>query len=183
MIYDSYEWKKELSKQSRKLQFISRFYWTDTILKLLGHKVDMIILTVAIIARKLFESGKLSDDADNYKICVKEYIPRRHIDRLHSWVEDGDYSWGEYQEKSIPAKYICNSIIHSYVYSLCFTEKRKLYSIFVVSDQFRNELLYEVTIADLTKYLKFIATDSVSEVSMKFDTKKGDHKTDLKRRS
>lgn len=175
--------KKELSKQSRKLRFISRFYWTDTILKLLGHKVDMIILTVAIIARKLFESGKLSDDAENYKICVKEYIPRRHIDRLHSWVEDGDYSWGEYQEKSMPAKYICNLIIHSYAYGLCFTEKHKLYSIFVVSDQFRNELLYEVTIADLTKYLKFIATDSVSEVSMKFDTKKGDYKTYLKKRS
>jgi hypothetical protein len=171
MFYNSFDWKKELSTQARKLKLLKHKYWFNSI----SHKVDRAILLSAIIIRKLIESDKLSNSADEYKLQAYTYAPRRHVDKLHRWVEDGDYEWGEHKKVLIPAKDICNSIIHSYTYSLYFTESRKLVGFFVSSDFDRNKLLYEVDFDSWIKYLEYIANDDVIAIDLHFNEKKDDY--------
>lgn len=95
LIYESQEWKRELIRQKHFLNLYSKLKWTERRFAKHAHKIDLSLLVSAIIIRKLIESDKLSDDADNYKLNVVVYNPRKHIDKLHKWVEDGDYEWSE----------------------------------------------------------------------------------------
>ena len=182
MIYDSWQWKKELLIQKKKLSSLSKHYWSARRFEKNSHKIDLTVLTSVIIIRKLIESDRLSGEADSYNISVKCYSPRRHIDKLHNWVEDGDYEWGNYETKTTCAKIICNSLIHSYVYSPVFSEKKKLIGFFVVSDYDRNKLLYMISIQEWINYMMFVASDNICEVSVGFDTKKDDFKYKVKKR-
>ena len=182
LIYDSQEWKRELIRQKHFLNLYSKLKWTERRFAKHAHKIDLSFLVSAIIIRKLIESDKLSDDADNYKLNVVAYTPRRHIDKLHKWVEDGDYEWGDHQNSSVSAKTICNSLIHSYAYCPEFSEQHKLSGFFVASDFDRNKLIYEVTLSSWIAYLDFIASDSVCKLSMHFDEKKSDYTSTLKER-
>lgn len=182
LIYDSQKWKRELIRQKHFLNLYSKLRWTARRFNKYAHKIDLSFLVSAIIIRKLIESDKLSDDADNYKINVATYTPRKHIDKLHKWVEDGDYEWGDCQNSSVPAKTICNSLIHSYAYCPKFSEQYKLIGFFVASDFDRNKLIYEIELSRWIEYINFISSDSVCELSMHFNEKKSDYTSILKKR-
>ena len=182
LIYESQEWKRELIRQKHFLNLYSKLKWTERRFAKHAHKIDLSLLVSAIIIRKLIESDNLSDDADNYKLNVVVYNPRKHIDKLHKWVEDGDYEWGECQDLSVPAKTICNSLIHSYAYCPEFSEQDKLSGFSIASDFDRNKLIYEVKLSNWIAYLNFIASDSVCELSMHLDEKKNDYISMLKKR-
>lgn len=182
MIYDSWQWKKELTRQRKKIKHLAKKRWNDRTLKKCSHQIDLAFLTSAFIIRKLIESDKLSNEADSYKLNVICYTPRRHIDKLHKWVEDGDYEWGERKSEIVSAKTICNSLIHSYVYSPYFSETHKLIGFLVVSDHGRNELLYEIELQDWMDYMIFIETDDVCEALMHFNEQKNDYILTMKKR-
>ena len=136
------------------------------------HSFDKVILASAVIVRKLIESDKLSNLADNYRFDALVHSPRKNVDKLHRWIEDGDYEWDLSSKQSVLGKNICNSIIHSYVYSLYTNEKAYIDGFFVSSDFDRNKLLYQISLASWIEFLNYIASDDVIEVSLHFDGKK-----------
>lgn len=182
MIYDSQTWKRELVKLMRRLRIYSCIKWTDRRFGKYAYKIDLVLLTSAIVIRKLIESDKLSDEADNYQLKVIAYTPRRQIDKLHRWVEDGDYEWGDRKEEVVSAKTICNSLIHSYAYCPRFSEKFMFDGFMVTSDFDRNKLIYDIELTDWIKYMDYIASDSIGTLSLHYNEQKHDYMPTVKRR-
>ena len=52
--------------------------------------------------------------------------------------------------------------------------------VFVASDFDRNKLIYEIELSRWIEYINFISSDSVCEVSMRFNEKKSDYTSILK---
>lgn len=146
------------------------------------HKVESAILYSAFIIRKLIESEKLSDDADNYSLVVKAYLPKRRIDRLHHWSDEDEYDWDKYASDFILGKYICNQLIHSYVLQLRLLDNDAASGFLVSSDYNRNNRLIEVSIVDWINYIDMIIKDDVVDVQIYFDKKKDDYITSHKKR-
>ncbi len=182
MIYNSQKWKRELLRNKKRLCILRKIKWTERVFGIYAHKIDLTLLTSAIIVRKLLESDKLSDEADNYSITVTTYVPHRHIDRLHNWVEDGDYEWGDRTIEKVSARTICNSLIHSYAYCPKFSDQYKLMGFLVTSDFDRNKFIYDVELDTWIEYITFIASDSICEQSVFFNEKNCDYKSTIKKR-
>ncbi len=182
MIYDSQTWKRELVKLIRRLRIYSCIKWTDRRFEKYAYKIDLALLTSAIVIRKLIESDKLSDEADNYQLGVVAYSPRRQINKLHKWVEDGDFEWGDCQKKVVAAKTICNVLIHSYAYCPKFSEKLVLDGFLVTSDFDRNKLIYDIELTDWIRYMEYIASDFISTLSLQYNEQKHDYVSVVKRR-
>lgn len=172
MIYDSWTWKKDLRKCIAQLKWLKKLKYChalDSFFNRVYHCFDREVLYSAIIARKLIESDKLSDAADSFQFDVVVHRPRRNVDKLHRWIEDGDYEWDSTAKESVLGKNICNSIIHSYVYCLFLDEKTNIGGFFVSSDFDRNKLLYQVNLNSWIDFLEYIADDDVVSTTFRFN--------------
>lgn len=174
MIYDSRSWKRQLKRYARKLRLRRRFKIPSPLLNSFRNSIDKIILYSAVITRKLIESNKLSDSIDQYEFNVFCHKPRRNVDRLHRWVEDGDYEWDPTKKVSVLGKKLCNALIHSYVYSIYFDNNHYLDGFFVSSDYDRNKILYQVNLADWIDYITLVSEDDIIDAEFIFDIKKND---------
>ncbi len=184
MIYDSRSWKKQLIRYARKLNHKRRFkipsFFPSSLLNRFLDSIDKIILYSAVITRKLIESNKLSDPLDQYKLNVFSHKPRRNVDRLHRWVEDGDYEWDTTKKVSVLGKKLCNALIHSYVYSIYFDSSHYTDGFLVSSDYDRNKILYQVNLADWVDYITLVSEDDIVDIEFFFDEKKNDYATTKK---
>lgn len=178
MIYDSRTWKKDLRKCIAQLKWLKKlkyYHALDSFFNRVYHCFDREVLYSAIIARKLIESDKLSDAADSFQFDVVVHRPRRNVDKLHRWIEDGDYEWDSTAKESVLGKNICNSIIHSYVYCLFLDEKTNIGGFFVSSDFDRNKLLYQVNLNSWIDFLEYIVDDDVAATTFHFNKGKKEY--------
>lgn len=175
MIYDSYAWKRELRSKKRQITKNNTILDFEKNFDLAYHKVESAILYSAFIIRKLIESEKLSNEADEYWLTTKKYLPTKHIDRLHHWCDEDEYNWEKFATQNTEGKKICNQLIHSYVLRLVFEEEGAVIGFFVSSDYDRNKGLLEVSLEDWIKYMDMIIGDSVVEIDTHFDEKKADY--------
>lgn len=182
LVHESSEWKKELRnkrnqlrKYNRAVDYIRNFDSTC-------FKMERALLYSATIIRVLLESQKMSNEVDNFKINVSKNYPIKNIDRMHRWLDDGEYDFEHTVDDVVLAKSICNSIIHSYVFSLFFEEVGNAVGFLVSSDYDRNKVLYSVTLEDWINYLDFVIMDGVSHMFTTFDEKKSEYIYKIKER-
>ena len=165
MILDGY-WKTELQRYTQKLRFWSSLCrWTGSFAE---HQVNKYILYSAAIIRKLIE-----DETDAKKEFQKSECGMPELALLHydlpvtEYPFDGDkgfifhkviannYSAGS-RSTVVEAKTICNSIIHSYVWNLAYSEGKKgTQGFLTASDLEKDKKLYFVRISDWIDYINY----------------------------
>ena len=116
MVYDSWEWKRELREKKKEILRYNTKENFDHHFDSTYFKVERALLYSATIIRILIESQKLSDDIDQYKINVSKNEPIKHIDRLHRWLDEDEYNWDNTAHEKVYGKNVCNWLIHSYVF-------------------------------------------------------------------
>ena len=165
MILDGY-WKLELHRYILWLRFWSALCkWTGSFAE---HQVNKYLLYSAAIIRKLIE-----DEADakkerqnseyemselallHYDLPATEYQFDGDEDFiLHKVIED-NYNAGS-RNVMVEAKTICNSIIHSYIWNLAYSEgKRGAAGFLTASDREKDKKLYFVRINDWIGYINY----------------------------
>jgi hypothetical protein len=93
MVYESWEWKKELREKKRQLLRYNTKKNFDHDFEGTCFKTERALLYSAFIIRVLIESEKLSNDADTYCMNVSYNMPKKNIDRLHRWIDEDEYDW------------------------------------------------------------------------------------------
>lgn len=165
MILDGF-WKLELHRYTLQLRFWSFLCkWTGSYAE---HQVNKYLLYSATIIRKLFEdevdakkefqnSGYSMPELEllHFELPALEYPFDGEEDFiLHKFIPD-NYKAGS-RSITVEAKSICNSIIHSCVWNLVYSDaKRGTVGFLTASDWEKNKKLYFIKISDWIGYINY----------------------------
>ncbi len=170
MIWESCHWKEPLLENRR---YLLRFRYTDSTQENTLAKLEKIIFLGFYSIRKLVDAVKLSTTTVESVWPVKAYPNCDRID-LMNWHKIAEkYSFEKEVNLSKSLRWLCNQVIHSFVFVLDFDERGKLSGIYVSSDRERNKYLYFVDRKTILTILKIVGNDYPHE-SRRIRDSKGD---------
>lgn len=166
MILDGY-WKKELQRNIKSIKLWLKLSKVFT--QYAEHQINQNILYSAIVMRKMFE-----DEKHYEKLCMKHRHPLPPFKLLKYEVEvkncpfcgDKDfiieqlipenYDFKQSKTEKIELNFLCNQIIHSFVWSVVYYQNtRKIYGFAVASDRESNKNIYLFEIKEFIKAVEF----------------------------
>ncbi|NQT51687.1 hypothetical protein HQ576_06545 [bacterium] len=174
MIWDSAPWKTELLRIAvRFRKRLRQRRWPEQSLVC----VEKDVLIAFYVIRKLIEArSKLSTSTASDMLELKAYVATGKPITLLNWHrldELYDFSCPRSQRRDV--LFVCNQVIHSYVFMVAASESEAFSGILFSSDRERNKCLYELSATRLIRLLEKVASDYPSQVQMAFDESLGDY--------
>jgi hypothetical protein len=165
MIYESRFWKDDLLKQARSLlKKSTQKRWTENTY----FRFEQTVMLGFYSVRKLVEAKKISDMVAEQRVNLSMYkhkdewnpttlLNKRKIDKL--------YNLNEEEVISRNLRFLCNRLVHSYVFEERFDdESGLLLGIFFNSDKDRNKALYYIEIQKIIDIFEQVGSDYPTEV-------------------
>jgi hypothetical protein len=165
MILDSWVWKRDLARRGDVLQKrIQQQRWTEASCA----NVERDIFLSAYVVRKLLEAGKISDEVESTSLRAVEYYLRKEctVDIMNWHKLDELYDLSSGTETVVNIREYCNQIIHSFVFSLSFSESGGLDGFFVASDREKDRRLLYLNISTVAEALRCVTEDDVVTLQM-----------------
>ena len=133
------------------------------------------------IIRRLIESRKVSDAIRNKIIKLNQYRPTgTNVTYSHRHDIDELYDLAAPIIIKKPLDFVCNQIIHSYVFTLLIEDSGRRTSIIFCSDWERNKAAYRMTRGTLVRTLRMVGNNWPKRMSAIWDRKKGDYQINIK---
>ena len=181
MISESHCWKNDLLQCAQQLR--RRVYqrrWT----RVSSARVEQTVMLGFYAVRKLIEAKKLSDDVANQTLKITTHPWQSQsvtrLNRFDYW-ELYDLDRGRTIVRSLA--FLCNQVIHSYIFALSFDESNTFNGILVTSDRERHQALYFVQIQQIVDLFERIGHDDPDEVMFEFDSHLQDYRIKAKTKS
>lgn len=174
MIWESHYWKEDLVRSAKRLRKrIKQRRWSETSFAKLEKEVFIGFYGV----RKLLEAKKLSERLIKKRIPVQafKFTGARPITYFNWNSKCGDaYDFEKPAKLSMSLMFLCNQVVHSYVFKEVFDEDGALSGIFINSDREKNRMLYYVPLAEIVKLFTRVGNDYPSRHQATFDPTRGD---------
>ncbi|MCW5797325.1 MAG: hypothetical protein KIT40_02405 [Nitrospira sp.] len=175
MIWESQYWKEDLTRLALRLgQRSHQSKWSERSLGKLEKEIFIGFYSI----RKLLEAKKLSEDivnglipADSFKWSGGRKIT--HLTSSSALLEAFDFN--ALQKVKLSLRFVCNQVIHSYIYKETFDENGRLCGILISSDCQRNKTVFFITLKNIIKAFSEIGKDYPSNAEFRFDSKSGDY--------
>ncbi len=173
MIWESCYWKEPLLEVAVKLSRWPRVkHWTEE--RLVQIEKDVFVSFYAI--RKLLDSNKLSDTTRILQTNLYSYKSLGKPVTLMNWHDvDELYNLSNRNCEKLKLRYLCNQIIHSYVFVPSHNDYGGMGSFLFCSDRMRNEKIYEIEIEEMKRILRIVGKDYPSSASYKYNPTKKDY--------
>lgn len=157
MIWESVYWKKPLLQLANKLtkwQAPQKWGHRD----LVGLEKDLFIAFYSI--RKLMDAKKLSGSTAEMMVNVSVYPNKGRDVTFLNWHRLQElYDFTSARTEHLPLRFVCNQVIHSYVFMPCITEAGVFEGIFFCSDYERHKNLYGLDRTELIKVFHMVGND------------------------
>jgi hypothetical protein len=202
MIHESYYWRKELLKTAKTLKSQTKFEseWSDKKYA----KFEKQIMFGFYIVRKLLEAKKLTSDFDSKKLECSVYPSNgKKITLMNNHRFDECYDLENSSKEKRELRFFINQFVHSYIFSpiISVTDKdvekqmeneklteeeimeihdnadKEISGIFFNSDANKDESLFQIELKTIRKLFKEVGSCNVTQITMKYDAKKGDFKS------
>ncbi|WP_157756109.1 hypothetical protein [Nocardiopsis dassonvillei] len=167
MIHDSIPWREELIRVADRLEKRkTQRRWTGRT----GFLIERDIMTSAYAVRKLHEARRISDQISARMLKVKRFeLIGKVLDHYRSEFWES-FDLEKPTETQVGVTFLCNQIIHSFVWAISATEDEELFDgIFVSSDRERRRFLYFVHVDLLVKLFREIGEEEIVETRMSAD--------------
>jgi hypothetical protein len=181
MISESHYWKDDLLRQAEQLRRrMLQKRWTG----ISSAHVERSIMLGFYAVRKLIEAKKLSDDiaTQNLRIITHpwrgEAVTRRN--RFGYW-ELYDLSQRRTVARSLT--FICNQVVHSYLFALSFDESQRFNGILVASDRERHHALHFIQSQQIVDLFEQVGNDYPNEMKLEFDERIQDYRVESRTKS
>ena len=173
MIWESSYWKDDLLKTARKLERKkNQKRWPER--ALVNFEKEMFISFYSI--RKLIEANKISTDLIETIITAKSYPSLGKVVTSMNWHRiDELYDFSTSNIEKLLLTFICNQLIHSYVFMTSFNENNQLTGILFSSDRYRNKKLFSMDINDVIEILRKVGSNYPNISRSIYDEKKKDY--------
>jgi hypothetical protein len=175
MIWESHYWKKDLARLADCLRKRARQrQWSERSLA----KMEKEVFIGFYSLRKLLEGKKLSGKVVNRVIPADSfsYTGSQRITLLNWNTRVADaFAFDKPKKINLPIMFLCNQVIHSYVYKEVFDEEGLLTGIFISSDREKTRKLYFVAVTELIGLFTRIGKDYPSSREYQFDPNTDDY--------
>jgi len=131
------------------------------------------IMALAFVIRKLDQTGKLPDNTLNASINARKYPALE--DCGTRWLVDIDKEYNlnaKGQVVEIQLWDICNQIIHSHILESAGSQKRAFKYLFFVSDKKKLAGINRILITDFLKLARKVANSQVTKMRTEYDEEK-----------
>jgi hypothetical protein len=157
MIWESAYWKHDLLRLSRILkQKRNQKIWRESSMAL----IEKTVMIGFYIVRKLIDARKLSDVIVHQRIPVRSHLHRGELVTLRNWHHiDKHYDLDNNHQTQRTLIWLCNQIIHSYVFIVSENNDGGLDGFFFASDKERNKAVYYLSIKEVIKILETVGTN------------------------
>lgn len=172
MIYESYPWKDDLLKISKKLsKRLVQKRWSNRS----DYCFEKEIFISFYIIRKLIEANKLSSDIINLKIdCITYPSSNKTVTFTNKHRTDELFLFDKMKDHKVEIIQLCNLVIHSYIFNPVLDDNKVLCGFFISSDKTRNRLLYFLELGNIIKVLQKTGNDYPNIMFSKYDENKKD---------
>lgn len=129
--------------------------------------VQKFVFWTAVVARKLMEAEKLSDDFDEMRFRVRmcPHTPGHYPWRWSAvaWMElEAYYDLDSHTAVELSPRMICDQLIHSFVFVPTLDDAQRSMSAFYFnSDRTKEKCVYEITWAEFERFLTEIIHDTI----------------------
>jgi hypothetical protein len=178
MIWESQYWKEELLRKADALdRYKQQRRWPDRA----SARAERLLMTGFFEIRKLLDSHKLSEEVTNATVLLLQYkasglpvhlLNHHNIQRLY------DLESGRLATKGL--RFICNQIVHSYVFGLVMLSSKELWGIVFSSDRDRTQSLYQLELSSIIGTFRQVARDDPNFSEARWNTPRGDYDYTLK---
>ncbi|MBX3382002.1 MAG: hypothetical protein KF864_00695 [Phycisphaeraceae bacterium] len=159
MIWESHPWKVDLGRRAawlRKQQKVRK--WPESALV----RVEQCIMIGCYCVRKLVEAKKLTDRVSKRPVPLESYPAIGKPVTLLNWHKlDELYDFEKGQKQPRPLGFLCNQLIHSYVFVFGFNHREGLSFVLFCSDHVRNKNLFKISVRALANLFDAVARDDV----------------------
>jgi hypothetical protein len=167
MIWNSEPWKKGLLERAEWLRQRSyRTSWSEAS----EAKLEQTVMVGFYSIRKLAEANTIADATFCLPMPIERYpaigkpVTKRNWHRI-----DELYQLDRGISETRSVKFLCDQMIHSYVFMAYFGAVGRIERVLFASDQRRKTELYSVTISDIVKLFKFVANDYPNEARLTYN--------------
>lgn len=178
MLNESAPYKKYLLRQAKKIRrWHEQNAWTDSRLEEFERDIFHAFFTI----RKLGESRKLSDAVVARLIPVQKCRPTGKKVTLISRHEVRElYDLNHPAKTTRTIAFLCNQLIHSYVFSLFVDAGRGTSSFYFSSDREKRLGLYRMTRGTFCNLLLMVGSNCPSTIHLTYDASKTDFSTAIR---
>jgi len=165
MIFDTVYWKKELERLCRVLrQHCGQRRWRDASYGSLEKAIMLGFYAIRKMSGAFQPKLQIPDP-----ISVTLFPPRQKITTSLYWPDvKENYDLDKPQRITLPvcgtrsSKALCHQIIHSYVFTPCFSDDGVLQGIFFVSDNYKKDGVYYLKIEQVIKLFDDVARSTAA---------------------
>ncbi|NWN48003.1 hypothetical protein HT121_10380 [Pseudomonas sp. MAFF 301514] len=170
MIYESSNWKLPLVRAARWLEKTRVTDVTET--RVLARAEREVFIGFYAV-RKLLETFNLSDSTRSlaWKLTCYRPKPGRIVDHLNRGDIFKNYELGNKLSETRDLGFVCNQVIHSFVFELALGESDALDGVFLTSDQKRANRLYYIPMSLIIDVFRMVGLDYPSELHLARDLK------------
>jgi hypothetical protein len=181
MITESHYWKDDLLQRAQQLQRrVNQKRWTE----FSSARVEQTIMLGFYAIRKLIEAKKFSDDVANQTLRITTHSWRgKSVTRLNRFDYWELYDLERSRTVTRSLTFLCNQVVHSYIFALSFNDSGAFNGIFVASDRERHETLHFIQIQQIIELFEQAGHDDPDEVTFEFDSRLQDYRVRAKTRS
>jgi hypothetical protein len=154
MIWESTYWKDDILRLTRILkQKRVQKVWRESSMAL----IEKTVMVGFYITRKLMDARKLSDVIVHQKIPVRSHPHHGKPVTLMNWHHiDKHYDLDHNHKTQRTLTWLCNQMIHSYVFIVSENDNGGLGGFFFASDKERNKAVYYLSIKKVIKILETV---------------------------
>ncbi len=146
--------------------------WTDRRADRYEHGLFIAFFTV----RRLIECNKLSDNTLDQSIPLEVFKPTgARITLMSRWDVAELYDLTKPRPDRRSLAFVCNQIIHSYVFQIWLERSGRSSSIFFSSDRRRRREAYRLTRGTITRVLTRVGKDYPSSLRITWDAARADY--------
>lgn len=172
MIWESEYWKKPLLRLANKIkQWSKQSELTERDLIRIEREIFIAFYSI----RKLMEAKKLSDSTEIMPVPVTIHLNKGKDVTHYNWNKiDELYDLDCKQVADRDLRFICNQIIHSYVFLPLVDENGIFQAIIFCSDRERNTNLFRIEASDLLNIFWTVGKDYPSSSLSTLNSRKRD---------
>ena len=169
MISDSFFWKADLLKQASAVRSrMQQRRWTDASFA----RVEQTIMLGFYSIRKLNESKKLSQVVAELDVSLMAYRwSGKQVTRLN-WISlDKLHDLESPETVTRSLTFLCNQIVHSYIFLPLLDEDHLLHSFVFASDREKHNWLYSLNVSQAADLFELVGSDDPKELHITMHNK------------
>lgn len=165
MILESYEWKRAIKRNNAYVRRYGEAALKDEEGFLLD-RIQIRLVTNALIARRLLETPNVSTDLREYDVPVVAHPwSGSNVDYMNCHRLDEKYQIKNPTPKTLRGGLLCDQIIHSFLWTwVSDAADRNLNGFIVSSDRKKHSEVYVVDIDDWLGYTQRIANSHPTQI-------------------